>query len=160
MRNLNYIVSIGLCLLVMGLTLGSGVMQPVSGVVISKVDKSPVVLAKSQIKFTYVPKYGSFKNLNGKVVNANPKKYRIAVYIYVNGGWWTKPYKNKPTTIIKPNGKWSCDITTGGYDQKATIIRAYLIPAKYKPPLALGSSDVPLSINKHAVAWVQKVRKH
>lgn len=87
------------------------------------------------IEFTYIPPHGSFNNLKGKVTGVNPSDYRIAVYIYVSG-WWTKPYWNRPKTSISSNGSWICDITTGGNDEFATVIRAYLIKATYDPPLA------------------------
>jgi len=43
------------------------------------------------IEFTYVPPYGSFEDLSGKVTGVKPADYRVAVYIYVEG-WWNKPY--------------------------------------------------------------------
>jgi hypothetical protein len=32
-----------------------------------------------------------------------------------------------------PDGRWSRDITTGGQDERATAIMAYLLPAGYTP---------------------------
>jgi exo-beta-1,3-glucanase (GH17 family) len=109
------------------------------------------------IKFKYVPPYGSFNNLKGRVLHVWPDEYRVAVYIYVYGGWWTKPYWNRPLTTIECDGSWVCDITTGGIDQKATKIIAYLVPAGYNPPLAYGGS-LPKELEEMAVAWVKRNR--
>jgi exo-beta-1,3-glucanase (GH17 family) len=102
------------------------------------------------IEFTAVPDYGSFDNLEGRVVHVQPEDYRVAVYIQA-GGWWIKPYWNDPLTRIAPDGSWSCDITTGGMDHKATAIAAYLVRSGYDPPIASGGS-LPPSIQTDAVA--------
>lgn len=146
---LKKILPVALCILVLAIALG-----PVYGA--SNV-KHKTTIKKPSIKFTYVPKYGSFKNLRGKVLNVKPKNYRVAVYIYING-WWSKPYWSTPKTKISSNGNWVCDITTGGIDQKATKIRAYLIPANYNPPLVYGNSEIPLKVQKKALAWVEVKR--
>jgi exo-beta-1,3-glucanase (GH17 family) len=79
--------------------------------------------------FTYVPPYGSFDNVQGQTCGVFNQDYRIVLYIYVNSSWWVKPYANAPKTFIDPSGSWTVDYTTGGVDQSATEIRAYLIPA-------------------------------
>jgi hypothetical protein len=60
----------------------------------------------------------------GNVYNADPANRAVAVFIYVEGGWWIKPYWNasgySSETYIQPDGSWSCDITTGGHDEDAT----------------------------------------
>ena len=77
-----------------------------------------------EIEFSYVPAYGSFDNLRGQVWHVVPSEHRVAVYIYVNGGWWTKPFRDAPLTSINCDGAWNCDITTGGVDERATKIFA------------------------------------
>lgn len=111
------------------------------------------------IKFTYIPLYGSFKNLTGKVANINPTNYRIAAYIYVNNGWRTQPYTNHPLTSIRSDGTWTCDITTRANDQLATKIRAYLVPVGYNPPRANGNKALPSELQKKTVSWVEISRK-
>jgi len=120
------------------------------------------------IWFTYVPPYGSFNNLEGQVENVTPANYKVAVYIKVEGFWWTKPYWTSPSTVIKPNGSWTCDITTGGQDETATEIVAYLVPNEYNPPL-MGcnptppmacSSMIPAELEANAVAKVGVTRSH
>jgi exo-beta-1,3-glucanase (GH17 family) len=106
----------------------------------------------SAISFIEIPQYGSFTNLKGKVLNADPDKFAVAVYIKVNNIWWTKPYWDNPTTKINKDGTWECDITTGGFDETATMIAAYLVPIGFDPPLASGSLELPQEIEKKALA--------
>lgn len=110
------------------------------------------------IEFTYVPPYGSFNDLQGRVWRASPTDYAVAVYIKVGSGWWTKPYWSTPLTYIRPDGTWTCDITTGGTDQNATEIVAYLVPAGYSPPLMSGGSTLPAALDLNSVAKVQTTR--
>ncbi|MCX6764340.1 MAG: hypothetical protein NTU58_01395 [Candidatus Nealsonbacteria bacterium] len=120
------------------------------------------------IEFTYVPPISSEYNpnpqsynyLRGRVSHVNPADWRVAVYIYVNFGWRTKPYLDNTTTIILPNGTWACDITTGGIDYAATEIAAFLIQSCYYPPLMEGKYNVPLPYNlyKFSVAHVNTTR--
>jgi exo-beta-1,3-glucanase (GH17 family) len=109
------------------------------------------------IEFTSVPPYGSFENLKGQVWHVKSEDYRVAVYIYVFG-WWTKPYWNNPLISINCDGTWTCDITTGGSDQNATKIAAYLVPATYSPPLGNGQSTLPEELKQNAVAWTEITR--
>lgn len=100
------------------------------------------------IEFTYVPPYESFENLKGQVQHVKPAEHRVAVYIYVSGGWWTKPYWSTPLTPIQDDGSWVCDITTGGIDEKATKIVAYLVREGYDPPLMSGEPELPPDLKK------------
>ena len=80
---------------------------------------------------------------NGGVVwgytkNVDPTKYRVAVYIKVNGGWWTKPFFDSPLTWISANGYWECSYITGGEDASASEIAAFLVPANASVPQANG----------------------
>ncbi len=109
------------------------------------------------IEFTFVPEYGSFENLRGQVRHLRPADYRVAVYIYVSG-WWTKPYWNRPATRILCDGSWICDITTGGVDQRATRIAAFVLPAHYDPPLMRGDAALPQELFENAVAQIEVER--
>ena len=112
---------------------------------------------KPSIQFTYVPPKDSFENLKGRVCHVNPEDYRVAIYIYVSG-WWTKPYWNNPLTTISPSGDWECDITTGGVDESATKIAAFLVPVGYDPPLLKGEDTLPQDLKDHAVAYTEVTR--
>lgn len=105
------------------------------------------------IMFTLVPEYGSFNDLKGNVKHINPFQFKVAVYIYVSG-WWTKPYFSRPSTNINCSGSWICDITTGGIDERATRISAYLLPSGYDPPLMSGGSRLPADLDDHSVAKI------
>ena len=57
-----------------------------------------------------------------------------------------------------PDGMWTCDITTGGVDENATEIAAYLLPTAYDPPAAGGASTLPSELDANAVARVRTTR--
>jgi exo-beta-1,3-glucanase (GH17 family) len=105
------------------------------------------------IEFTYVPPRGSFNNLTGRVLHVSPFAYNVAVYIYVSG-WWTKPTFASPLTPIQADGSWTTDITTGGIDEQATQIAAFLVPDGYHPPAMAGGGTLPAGLDANAVANV------
>lgn len=110
------------------------------------------------IELTRVPPYKSFEDLQGRVAYVEPADYKVAVYIYVSG-WWTKPYWAWPLTTIRSDGTWTCDITTGGTDQLATKIAAFLVPNGYNPPLMSGGQTLPPELFENAVAYVMVDRE-
>jgi len=110
------------------------------------------------IEFTYVPPLGSFENLRGQVWHVRPVENRVAVYIYVTNGWWNKPSWDYPSTITMPDGSWFSDITTGGVDEEATKIVAFLIPSAYSPPLMNGNSTLPQELEEECLAKVEVTR--
>jgi len=110
------------------------------------------------IEFTHVPPYGSFENLQGRVRCVEPARYKVAVYIYVSG-WWTKPYWTSPLMPIGDDGSWACPITTGGTDQLATRIAAFLVPNGYSPPLMSGGQTLPSELFRNAVAHAMAERE-
>jgi hypothetical protein len=125
-------------------------------------EAQPAQAAKAdrpRIYFTRVPKLGSFDNLHGRVENVDPSQYTVAVYIRVGRGWWTKPFWAWPVTPLAADGSWSCDITTGGIDEKANTITAFLIPKAFAPALRSGQSNLPAKVRKAAVAKVTVRRK-
>lgn len=88
----------------------------------------------TQIDFTYVPAFGSLDNVRGKVCGINPADHKVAAYIHVAGQWWTKPTWDSPLTSIGNDGTFSIDYTTGGSDEQATQIIAFLVPNGLAPP--------------------------
>src|ERR1019366_6518930 len=110
-------------------------------------------LAASSIVFTSVPPYGSFNSLQGVVHGVNPTNYRVAVFINVNGaGWFTKPTCAAPLTTIQPDGTLTADITTGGSDQDATQIAAYVVPANFNQPCVTNLFCIPDAVTSPAIA--------
>jgi hypothetical protein len=108
-----------------------------------------------KVGLTYIPSFGTNEDLRGKVFGVDPNGYSVAVYIYVSG-WWTKPYLNQPLTPIAGDGTWTCDITTGGTDQYATQIIAFLVPNGYQPPLSQGEQCLLSELYQHP--YVEAIR--
>jgi len=111
------------------------------------------------IALTYVPPYGSYDTLAGQALHVAPASNDVVVYISVNGGgtWWIKPYNDQPITYCQCDGTWTADITTGGSDEDATAIAAFLIPNTYSPPLLLGQ-PLPSALYQNSLANVQVSR--
>jgi hypothetical protein len=110
------------------------------------------------LEFTSVPAYGSYLNLKGVARGCAPEHARIAVYIRVHGGWWTKPYWDSPATPISADGSFSVDVTTGGHDEEATEIAAFLISEDYQPPGLRGESELPEELKTRALAHAEVTR--
>ncbi|HKI69443.1 MAG TPA: glycoside hydrolase family 16 protein, partial [Verrucomicrobiae bacterium] len=120
--------------------------------------KSP---ATPKIIITNLPAYGSNANLAGKVLNADPAAYRVAVFINVPPyGWYSKPTCAEVLTKIRPDGSWSADITTGGGDTNATRIAALLVSTNYGQPCVLGEPFLPTNVFSEAVASAVVTRQH
>jgi hypothetical protein len=109
------------------------------------------------ISFTNVPPKGSFSNLRGVVRFAVPADHRVIVYIKVSS-WWVKPYFNSPLTRIADDGSWETDITTGGVDQTATEIAAFLVTKEHVPNTGV-SNNLPISVNGKDVLAVTTVTR-
>jgi hypothetical protein len=110
------------------------------------------VIGEPTIIFTEVPQYGVGGYLKGKVTGVSPSLYRVAVYIHVNG-WWTKPFWNNPLTTINSDGTFVCNIDTGGWDQNASQVVAFVVPKDYYPP-SLGGGGFP-DLGDNYVAMLQ-----
>ena len=108
----------------------------------SEVNVPPVsVVIKS------VPAIGKKGNAMGLVNGILPvdcRNWRIATYINVYGGWWTKPSYKFPLTAISKNGAWATNVVTGGSDAYAGEIRSYLVPLNgFTVPVCAGESEIP-----------------
>jgi hypothetical protein len=121
----------------------------------------PLIVKSSCIEITFLPPYGSFENLQGRVTcgGVTPETHRVAVYIRVFGGWWTKPYFASPLTTIQSDGTWTTDITTGGSDQLATDIAAFVVPVGYTSPAMSGGGTLPQELYTNAVAYTSVTRR-
>lgn len=116
-----------------------------------------VPTVSGSVVFTSSPAYGSTAELRGEVDGLAPDAYSIYVCIYVYG-WWTKPTWDEPATAIQPDGTWTCDITTGGADETATRIAAYVVPKGLTPPLMTGEAAMAPAYAHMAVASVEVTR--
>ncbi|HYH81132.1 MAG TPA: hypothetical protein VEX86_15120 [Longimicrobium sp.] len=112
------------------------------------------------IAFTHVPPLGATaEDLAGSIAHVKPVEHRVALYIRVNGLWYVKPYQDSRRAIrIRPDGTWAADIVTGGNDQDATEIAAFLVPATYDAPAVFGAPTLPGEIAANAVASVSVTR--
>jgi len=108
--------------------------------------KPSAIVARNKytdFQFIDVPEYGSFDNLRGQAGRFSPGKHMVAVYIKVEDVWWTKPTYALPLTQIDADGFWTCDITTGGNDEYATEIAAFLLPKDINAPVCGPCYDLP-----------------
>jgi exo-beta-1,3-glucanase (GH17 family) len=113
-----------------------------------------------KFEVTSVPPSGSSERMVvGNALGVTPADYRVAVYIQVRGGWWTKPYWSAPLTAINFDGRWSCDAITGGVDNEFTQVAAYLVPANYSPPAAGGGGLPRTELLAHALDEAFAVRQ-
>lgn len=119
-------------------------------------------LAATSVEFTYVPPYGSFSNLQGKVYGVNTLSNRVVVFINKGqqndsslSSWSSEPGCASGKTIfttIQSNGTWTADITNVSGDTNATQIAAYVVPATSGPPCVTSSACLPASILQQSVA--------
>ena len=101
------------------------------------------------ISFVEVPPRGSDAPVRGTAKVDNTDRYRVIVYLRVDGAWWgPKPYWDQPLTIIAPNGEWSTEIVTGGDDKQAREVTAYLVPASFSPPTMNGDAVLPAVLDQ------------
>ncbi len=132
---------------------GSALLLALGGCWVPQLDQPP------SIEFTYVPPMGSTSHLQGRVEGVMPHQHAVAVYIQVDGNWWTKPYWDAPLTPINVlTATWSCDIATGGDDTTATRIAAFLVPAGCDPPVLGPASSLPNELYNNAVDHVEVTR--
>jgi exo-beta-1,3-glucanase (GH17 family) len=111
------------------------------------------------INFTNVPAIGSRDILYGNVSHINAKNCRVAVYIKVEGKWWTKPTYDTPTVTIQRDGTWLCNIGTAETDLRATEIAAYLVNATYTPPLMNSQNNaLPQELQQNSIANIHQNR--
>jgi len=109
------------------------------------------------LELTSVPSFGSTEDLRGLVTAGAPEDYQVAVYIYV-GTWWTKPRMTEAAVPVHDDGTWVCDITTGGIDEYATEIAAFLVPRDAEIPTASGDGQLPAALSDLAVASARTTR--
>jgi len=98
--------------------------------------------------------------LSGTVAGVDTTKYKVAVYIKVEGKWWTKPTFADPDTPINDDGTWNCDIMTGGKDYIATEYAAYLVKKDKVMPQLQEASDLPKSLKDMSISHDRLKRKH
>jgi len=115
----------------------------------------------TQIKyfeFINVPPYGNrIKDLQGYVNHLRFDKYKIVVFIYVQE-WRLKKGINQKYISIRPNSKWSCDITTSANDHNATRIAVFLLQKNEKMILKDYYKTLPCILFKKAIDYKEIIR--
>ena len=97
-------------------------------------------------------------NLYGSTSAVGTVNHRVAVFIMVNGLWYTKPSFADPTVTIASDGTWFADVTTGPGDDLAERYAAFVVPAAYEPPIVSGMVDLPGGLKREAAVWTERVR--
>jgi len=112
------------------------------------------------IEFTCTPPYRSFEDLQGQVWHVNTDSFKVAVFIYIAelNGWWNKPTFMQKLTGVNCDGSWTADVTTGGVDERATMLVAFLVPNGYVPPTVNRAQELPVELDSVAVAWAAVTR--
>jgi len=89
--------------------------------------------SNARIRFSFVPEKGSYANVEGMTWGVDSESYKVSLYLEVNGTYWMKPYWADPLTDIKDDGCWKTPYATGGIDQTAEKIFAFLVTEDYVP---------------------------
>ena len=123
------------------------------------------VCATPKLTITQPPAFRQFWSyMYGTVEGLPSSDYWVAPLLYVPGlGWYSKPYDGDyepyarvvPVYIYKEKGDWETEMQTGGIDDLATIVVAYLIPKIAYPacyPFVSGAQNIPASLEAAAVA--------
>ncbi|MEO8620202.1 MAG: Ig-like domain-containing protein [bacterium] len=112
------------------------------------------------IQFAHVPTKGSLSDVvvTGTVSHVKPADYAVALYIKVSGSWINKPFYEAPAVAVLADGSWRCVYVTGGSDQDATDIAAFLIPITSRPPILVFGQTGTLPSALAAYPTVQVTR--
>jgi len=120
--------------------------------------------AAPRIAFTSVPPYGSFAQLSGRLTGGNPADWQVALMINISGlGAWSKPYcdANNQAAVLVPiqsDGTWTTPYATGGVDDTATEIAAYLVPAGTVVACYLKADGFPAALQAVSVSTIIATR--
>lgn len=120
--------------------------------------ENTVVFKAQKFRFSYLPPYPTHSGdyLEGKIEGVAPSDCCVAVYIKVGDNWWTKPTYESPLTSINEDGTWKCNIVTGGYDEYASSVAAFLLPVGSEAPICGPCSKLPNI--PEAIAFYQEDR--
>lgn len=101
------------------------------------------------VQITEFPGYGQIDLLKGKSDISNPGSYGVVCYVFVQeaGGWWgPKPSFEHPVTPLNPDGTFSLQFITGGYDEFCTRIFVYLKPNSLPDPPHVEGNQLPSAL--------------
>jgi hypothetical protein len=110
------------------------------------------------VSFTFLPPYGQLQTLRGRFSGVDPSRYKVAVYIFIEGiGWWSKPFLDS-VVAIDSNSTWTCFVRPDQSDTLATEFHAALIPNGNLAPRAQGFRFLPVELNSIAIARADTFR--
>jgi len=112
--------------------------------------------ANPTIAITNLPAFGTTNALGGYVANADFTTNCVAVFIFVDGGWYSKPSCQTQLTPLRTNGTWSANVASVASDTTATEFAACLVPTNYNLPCVNGTNA--LVIPPQAMATTYAVR--
>lgn len=117
--------------------------------------------ASPSISFTYIPVYLSAGDITGMVSNADPAKYKVALYLYTTA-WYNKPSWTERLIDIQSNGSWVFSNSGIIYDTQATKFKAFLVTNGTVPP-KMGEfveQTFPADFESNAAAKTLVIRYH
>ena len=114
-----------------------------------------------EIISSYRPAIGSSRNFAGNVYNVDPTSVRILAYNYFNG-WRNQPNGANTMIPLNPDGSWEVDVTTLPFDQYATELAVYAVPAAFEPPPVNNDDKLPDALKSAALAnlHIQRSSRH
>ncbi len=109
------------------------------------------------IEILSVPPRGVAGLVKGRVLHVRPADYRVALYLRVAGGYWSKPTFATPYVTVAPDGTWEANVLTGGNDlDGGDRVVAVLIPASLTPPQAAGTATLPATLQSYPQAQADR----
>ena len=113
--------------------------------------------ADPTIVIDQLPPFGTWGvPLVGHIDGIDPSSVKLAFFIKVDGGIWTKPYFNQPTIDPRPDGTFSAVLTTGGIDDQAdTIYVALLDRSQANLPQMAGQGQFPDGLQAQGIVWLE-----
>ncbi len=107
------------------------------------------------LRVTSVPRWCDLADLAGTVEGVeHPEELGVAVYLQVDGRWWSKPTRAAPVTPVSADGSWRVDVTTGGSDAASTGFVVFLLPRDFTVPIAQPMGELPPGLLERAIARV------
>lgn len=104
------------------------------------------VIFGQNIQITQFPEFGEMGLLHGNTDVMNPADYSVACNVFIQeaGGWWgPKPSTANPLTPVNPDGSFSIQFISGGYDHYCTRFFVCLWENGAPDPPFVGGGDLP-----------------
>lgn len=97
--------------------------------------------------------------ISGKVIGAESQHFFIAIYMEIDGRWYTLSGIESMQILIDENQNWSCPIQSS---RKSIIdkIQIFLFPAGFDADRLAGEKIIPLRFHLAATAKLSVEMKH